>query len=148
MSFHGKHGGVPCANYNCALPVDIEEPIQPVTVDELAEGIATIQAATSGQDPAFIELLQHLSNEFDAVCMERHDAGAEKYGPGKFLLVDTIEEALEEIVDLANYARYSFIRLRLVQEQIQAQLAATDVGDASTGFIKSGKATEVKEPRA
>lgn len=61
------------------------------------------------------ELLQGLSEEFDSRCDQRHKMGAQKYGPGKFLEVDTFEEAMQEIIDLANYARYTYIRLRLLQ---------------------------------
>jgi hypothetical protein len=65
-----------------------------------------------------VELLDVYSKEFDALCAERHEMGAEKYGPGKFLTVDTLQEALEEIVDLSNYARYTFIKLRALQDRL------------------------------
>lgn len=62
------------------------------------------------------QVLQQLSDEFDILCQERHTMGAEKYGPGSFVGVDTIEMAIHEVLDLANYARYTFIRLRLLQQ--------------------------------
>jgi len=83
-----------------------------------------------------------LSEEFDRMTEERHGMGAEKYGPGKFLTVDTIEEALHEIVDLANYARYTYIKLRLLQESIAAALPPDSL---ESGFIKSSRFTSVKE---
>jgi hypothetical protein len=87
---------------------------------------------------AFAETLTGYSVEFDEMCEQRHKAGAEKYGPGKFLTVDTIEEALQELVDLANYTRYTFIKLRMLQEAILVQ--GEGVLD-DQGFIKSSDAT-------
>jgi hypothetical protein len=69
------------------------------------------------------ESIEQFSNEFDAMCMERHEKGLEKYGPSKFLGVDTLEEALFEIADLSNYARYTFIRIRLLQQHLMATQA-------------------------
>lgn len=62
--------------------------------------------------------LQQYSDEFDAMVRERHEMGAEKYGPGKFLTVDTMREALFELADLSNYARYTFIKIRALQDRI------------------------------
>lgn len=85
-----------------------------------------------------------MSNEFDDMCEARHKMGAQKYGPGKFLTVDTIEEALMEIVDLANYARYTFIKLRMLQEAILVQ--GTDAGVVTPGgFMSSERATRLEK---
>jgi len=59
-----------------------------------------------------------LSAEFDARTLERHEMGEEKYGAGTWLGVDTIESAMEEILDFANYARYTFIKLGLVRDGV------------------------------
>lgn len=88
------------------------------------------------------EYVVELSEEFETRTAERHAMGAEKYGPGKFLTVDTLEMALEEILDLANYARYTFIKLRLLQESLAAQVPDAPV---STGFIRSADMTAIKE---
>jgi len=78
-----------------------------------------------------------LSSEFDVRCEERHALGQEKYGAGAFLMADTMEMALEEILDLANYARYTYIRVRLLQESIRAQVAANQQPSAQQGFISN-----------
>jgi hypothetical protein len=83
------------------------------------------------------------SYEFDQSCEDRYRMGAEKYGPGKFLAVDTIAEALAEIVDLANYARFTFIKLRMLQEAIVEQGMEADVLGAD-GFVSARQATDVK----
>jgi hypothetical protein len=62
--------------------------------------------------------LERYSEEFDEMVLERHRMGSKKYGPGKFLTVDTMEEALYELADLSNYARYTFIKIRLLQARI------------------------------
>lgn len=59
-------------------------------------------------------ILQKLSDEFDAVLQQRHIMGQEKYGPVKFLEVNSLEEAMAEVADLANYARYTWIKLALM----------------------------------
>jgi hypothetical protein len=65
---------------------------------------------------------QALANEanalFDKQCIARHIMGEEKYGPVKFLEVNTLVEASEELVDIANYARYTFIKLFILNAQI------------------------------
>lgn len=90
------------------------------------------------------DIIVGISLEFDEATMARHKMGAEKYGPGKFLTVDTIQEALDEVVDLANYARYTYIRLRLLQEAIM--LALPDGADSSpdSPFLKAKEVTEVQ----
>lgn len=73
---------------------------------------------TSNVPENLIEAVQRYSDEFDDLIQERHVIGSEKYGPGKFLTVDTMQEALYELADLSNYARYTFIKIRLLQERI------------------------------
>lgn len=70
---------------------------------------------------ALAEKVAEYSEEFDTMCQQRHDMGEKKYGPGKFLSVDTMEEALQEIVDLANYARYTYVKVRLLQDRLAQQ---------------------------
>lgn len=62
------------------------------------------------------ELIQYLSEEFDRTCQERHDVGAVEYGPTKFLEpdVDLTKMIEEELADFANYARYLYIRVRML----------------------------------
>jgi hypothetical protein len=86
--------------------------------------------------------IDHYNREFDDACQERHEAGAEQYGAGKFLIVDTLEEAMFEVVDLANYARYTYIKLKLLQHAIATQVPA---GPDGQGFISVRKATAIKE---
>ena len=106
------------------------------TAKELLDGVESNPAET------FAEIIVSFSEEYDRKIDERHEMGAKKYGAGKFLVVDTIQEALDEIVDLGNYARYTFIKLRLLQESIAAQLPP-DIREAS-GFLKAGDVTSVK----
>lgn len=59
-------------------------------------------------------LLDRLSEQFDAECQERHLMGQKKYGPVKFLEVNSLQMAMQEVIDLANYARYTWIKLALM----------------------------------
>lgn len=65
------------------------------------------------------QLAAEAAEEFDELCKNRHDLGEKKYGPAKFLTVDTLEEALFELADLSNYARYTFVRVRLLQANLE-----------------------------
>lgn len=53
------------------------------------------------------------------MCKQRHLKGEQKYGSLTFLNNSTLEMAMEEVVDLANYARYTFIKLVILQYQIK-----------------------------
>lgn len=83
----------------------------------------------------FNDALNMLAMEYDQRMIERHDMGREKYGPGKFLTVDTLEEAIQEIIDLGNYAKYTYIKLRLLQEYLATIIP--DDGTPDSGFIKA-----------
>jgi len=60
------------------------------------------------------KLLQEADEEFVARCQERLAIGQERYGEMAFLGVDTIEEAMQEVLDLSNYARFTYIKLYLL----------------------------------
>jgi hypothetical protein len=81
------------------------------------------------------QLLTAADAEFVTRANERMEKGAEKYGAFKFLGVDTLEEAMQEVLDLANYARMTYIKLRLLKEEI----AAASVPQADTEGFKSFK---------
>lgn len=66
-----------------------------------------------------LDLLQQLSDEFSDLADQRHEMGAEQYGPVKFLTVDTIRMAAEELADLANYSRYLYMKLRIIEESLR-----------------------------
>lgn len=72
------------------------------------------------QQVASMLRIQELSQEFDARTQERHLMGEKKYGAGTWLGIDTIEMAIEEVLDLANYIRFSYIKLRMLQDAVGA----------------------------
>lgn len=79
------------------------------------------QETPSGSElpPELLAKVEQYSMMFTQARQERHDMGAHKYGPGKFLTVNTLEEAAFELIDLANYAEYSFVRLMLLNEFLE-----------------------------
>jgi hypothetical protein len=85
------------------------------------------------------ELMQQLSEEFDEACHQRHETGAVKYGALKFMGADTFQEMIEEIVDIANYARYTYIKLRMYQQYMAEQTTPPEMLGAE-GFISRRKA--------
>lgn len=96
-----------------------------------------------GPDNAFEKSLRHdvaeASDLFDEMCHARHEYGQKKYDEFTFIEAPTLQMALEEIADLANYARYTFIKVWLLRSAIQrAQVTATQkVGGVTGGFIST-----------
>jgi hypothetical protein len=78
--------------------------------------------------------LVRLFEEVNSETIERDVEGATKYGPLKFLGADTLQEALEEVLDLINYARYTAVKIKLLQEYLAQQAAALEPED-STGAV-------------
>lgn len=63
-------------------------------------------------------VIQEYADLYDEMAQRRHDDGRLKYGALKFEKANTLEEALEELVDLGNYARYTFIKICNLRDQI------------------------------
>jgi hypothetical protein len=82
----------------------------------------------------FKELLTTADRSFVTRSAERMQLGEEKYGPFKFLEADTLEEAMQEVLDLGNYARMTYIRLYLLQSHL-AKLAAESPAVTEKGFV-------------
>jgi hypothetical protein len=88
----------------------------------------------------FTELTQDASRQFFEQMQERHLMGEAKYGPIKYMEVNTLEEAMEEVVDLANYAMYTYLKLFVLNQQLQKLLPKE--GHEPLGvqsFIRSGE---------
>lgn len=85
-------------------------------------------------------LLNTLNEEFDTRSFERHAVvGKEEYGQFKFLEVDTLEMAIEEVLDLANYARYTYVKLRILQDFIAHKAAEAEKDTTGASFIETRK---------
>jgi hypothetical protein len=70
--------------------------------------------------------------------------GNDKYGKLTFLEMPTLAMAMEEVADLANYARYTYIRLHLLQQSIK------DIQDQSLtgaeGFFTTEQILGIRKP--
>jgi hypothetical protein len=88
----------------------------------------------------FQEQTNEASARFFAMMQNRHDMGEQKYGPIKFMEVNTLEEAMEEVVDLANYAMYTFMKLYILNAQTQ-RVVGDNVVDplGAASFMRSGE---------
>jgi hypothetical protein len=72
--------------------------------------------------PDELEIVRAADEAFDQMCQARHETGRTKYGILTFIEMPTLEMALEELADLANYSRYTFIKVALLRYRIgQAQ---------------------------
>ena len=107
-----NHGGKECDGGGMCETLYAEHLEELDARDLSLEAIHEVTAAT-------VKQMQEMSVEFDERCQERHDMGERKYGPGTWMGVDTLEMAIEEIIDLANYARFSYIKLRIAQEALK-----------------------------
>jgi hypothetical protein len=56
-----------------------------------------------------------LLEEYNQSAAKRHEMGSRKYGENTFLTIDTIQHAIDEVLDLGNYAKYTYVKLRLLQ---------------------------------
>jgi len=66
------------------------------------------------------------SKAFFGMMQQRHMDGEAKYGRVKFMEVNTLEEALEELADLGNYAMYTFMKVWVLNRQLAAVTEAPD----------------------
>lgn len=80
------------------------------------------------------ERINKFNTQFDEETYARFVAGEEKYGPGTWLKVDTLQHAIDEVLDLANYARFTYIKLRLLQEDLVEFLADKTIAQAKPGY--------------
>jgi hypothetical protein len=85
------------------------------------------------------EKLNKYGQEFDERTFERHEMGAQKYGPIAFLDVDSLEMAIEEVLDLSNYVRYTYIKLRMLQDNLPTILADKSTNAPLPGMEMLGK---------
>ena len=72
----------------------------------------------SSENTTKADLIQNFSNEFKLRCKKRMSEGATEYGETAFLDNNVIEMAKEEVLDLANYAKMLFIKIRLLEHEL------------------------------
>jgi hypothetical protein len=88
----------------------------------------------SGEVQAIIEAINQYSQDFDRLTQERHNEGEKKYGAGTWLTIDTLQHAMDEVLDLANYARFTYIKLRMLQDSIAAFQADASIAHAQPEY--------------
>lgn len=88
-------------------------------------------------------IFEELSEQFDKLCQERHDAGAKEYGVFTFLENDVVRMMAEELADTANYCRMQFIKLMLLQNMLEGELAEK-LGEGTEGVYDADIAIGIK----
>jgi hypothetical protein len=81
-----------------------------------------------------VEVMQELSDEFNSLIFSRHVEGAEQYGEFQFLKNDMVRFIAEELADIANYCRYTYMKLRLMEKVLNA--SGTDLTDFLAGAFE------------
>jgi hypothetical protein len=79
-------------------------------------------------------MINELSAEFDNLVLDRHIVGQSKYGPLTFLEKDIFEETYMELADTANYVRYQYIKLRMLQLAIAKDPSVEQFTDGGGGI--------------
>jgi len=73
-----------------------------------------------------------IEEEFIQLVVQRGKAGAEEYGEFAYMKNNTLDMMFEELADIVNYCRFTYIKLRLFKEVVDNALSAhstrTDVG--------------------
>jgi len=96
----------------------------------------TEKGGTISQDLA--QVLRAAEVEFDQLLKSRTEAGAQEYGQFAFLERKTLDEAIEEVADLINWARFTGIKLIVLRDTIR-QIQAQAVSDGPDGFVPTSK---------
>lgn len=84
----------------------------------------------------FNQLTQEATGLFFQMMQDRHVMGEAKYGPIKFMEVNTLEEAMEELADLGNYTMYTFMKLYVLNQQLKKVVGETPDMLGSQSFMK------------
>lgn len=78
---------------------------------------------TEQPEDMFVDIMNEKAQAFDRLCAERHEAGAVEYGAFTFLENDVVRMMLEELADTANYCRMQAVKLMLLQEALEVEVA-------------------------
>lgn len=89
---------------------------------------------SADSDKKQLQKLEDFNQEFFDLCEVRHNEGAEEYGDLNFLTVNLPEFIYEEMADIANYSRFMYIRLRLLEEM--ARERGIDMSAAFVGEVR------------
>ena len=85
------------------------------------------------------ELTQRLSDEFDELCRKRHEQGQKEYGQFTYLEADLVSMIKEEVADAANYLRYLFIKIALMEAAILDYAGQVESGTDSAPGVQGLK---------
>lgn len=85
-------------------------------------------------DSEVVKAMETFNSEFFDLCEVRHNTGADEYGSFNFLNVNLPEFIYEEMADIANYARFMYIRVRLLEEI--ARERGIDLSAPLTGEVR------------
>jgi len=80
------------------------------------------------------QLLAAADQEFRDQCQARLEKGEVQYGSTAFLSVDTLDEAMAEVIDLCNYGRFTYIKLYMLRQAL-ARITAKHPATDAQGFV-------------
>jgi hypothetical protein len=99
---------------------------------------------THSEQEDLAEQLNRLAIAFERLTADRHETGAAEYGSFTFLEADTLDMLLEELADIVNYARYTAIKVMLLQNYLASK---ADEAGADEGVLPFTAGTQGFIPR-
>lgn len=80
-----------------------------------------------GFDGVYEATIARANTLFEEMCRQRHETGELDYGHNTFIANDTLQMLLEELVDTSNTARYTFVRLLILNERLVNEMEGQGV---------------------
>lgn len=78
-------------------------------------------------------LTEKANHQLDRELLRKGEVGAQKYGEWAFLQNATLDMAMDEIVDLMNYARFTYNKLYIMNEMLKARAQEPNI--VQEGFV-------------
>jgi hypothetical protein len=87
-------------------------------------------------------MIQTASEDFDRLTQDRLAIGAKEYGEFAFIEAPTLAMALEELADLSNYARMTYIKISMLMKTLDQSSNEGFIATGSRGFTPTGGKAE------
>ena len=104
------------------------------------EELKVTSESTEPEQEGLMALIQGFNQSFDEQTSERLRAGAEEYGEFAFLGNDVAVMLQEELLDIANYARFMYIKIGLLNAFVSQRAMETGlIPDGGISASEMGK---------
>lgn len=84
-------------------------------------------------EDALKQLVEQANHQLDKELLRKEEVGAKNYGEWAFLQAPTVEMAMDEIVDLINYMRFTYGKLFIMNEILKTRAQEPNI--VQEGFV-------------